>query len=212
MNDLDVSLLFASAVAGGLYVLAPGPAVLALIGIGADQGRVAGARFVIGHLVGDVLWCGLALVAIIGARDLDPSLFDGLSIVCGLYLGWLGYRSVTVRRSVDGAVGARTIAPLRRGVLFGVTNPKSYPVAVAMFTALLADQAASLNWEAGPVLLAAAFGGFLIADVILVWVAGLAPLRALYRKHAVWIIRGTGVLFLGFAAHALANGLHLHPF
>ena len=40
-----------------------------------------------------------------------------------------------------------TLAPLVRGLAFGLSNPKAYPVAIAMFTALLAGHAASLDWS-----------------------------------------------------------------
>lgn len=65
---MEASILMAAAMAGAIVVLTPGPAVLALLGIGAAQGRRAGAGFLIGHLVGDTLWAMLALTALIGAR------------------------------------------------------------------------------------------------------------------------------------------------
>ena len=52
---MTFAVLLASFSAGALYVLSPGPAVLALIGIGASGGRGPAARFVIGHLAGDTL-------------------------------------------------------------------------------------------------------------------------------------------------------------
>src|SRR6185437_9864189 len=64
---LTGGLLLASAASGAAYTLAPGPAFLALLGIGASQGRRAGALFLGGHFVGDVLWASLSLIAIIGA-------------------------------------------------------------------------------------------------------------------------------------------------
>ena len=84
-----------------------------------------------------------------------------------------------------------------------MTNPKGYPVAVATFTALLAGQAEALSWTAFPALLAAAFLGFLAADVILVLVAGAAKVRAAYQAHETVIVRLSGLIFLGFAAAAL---------
>ena len=80
---------------GAAYTLAPGPAFLALLGIGASRGRRAGALFLCGHFVGDVLWASLSLTAIIGARTIGTLLFDVLGLVCGVYLCWLGVRSAT---------------------------------------------------------------------------------------------------------------------
>jgi threonine/homoserine/homoserine lactone efflux protein len=69
---VTAGLLLASAAAGAAYTLTPGPGFLALLGIGAAQGRRPGAGFILGHFAGDVLWSTLALLAIIGARAVTP--------------------------------------------------------------------------------------------------------------------------------------------
>jgi threonine/homoserine/homoserine lactone efflux protein len=195
---MSLAVLAASFFAGALYILSPGPAVLALIGIGASGGRTPAAKFVIGHLAGDTLWCGLAIFALVGAQVIDQRVFDGIAVLCAGYLGWLGLKGVTATsaKAADDVIGTR---PLRRGILFGLTNPKSYPVALAMFTALFAGQTEALSFDVLPALLGAAFAGFLIADVILVWIVGTKLLRAVYLRHAIWIVRATGALFLLFS-------------
>ncbi|GAA0580735.1 LysE family translocator [Caenispirillum bisanense] len=204
---MDPMILFLAAAAGAIYVLTPGPAFLAVLGIGVSQGRRASFGFLSGHLVGDLLWTVMALAAIIGARTVSPLVFDLLGVACGAYLLYLGVRALMVRKGDESGGGFVTRSPFRRGLLFGVTNPKGYPVALAMFTALLADRSDSLTWSVAPELLAAAFLGFLAADVILVWLTGLSGLKAVYRRHDVWIIRATGALFVGFAVNALTASL-----
>ena len=198
-------LLLTSAIAGGAYTLAPGPAFLALLGIGAGGGRRAGAWFLAGHFAGDVIWAGLALIAIIGAKTIGTTIFRILDVVCGAYLCWLGYRAVAARRLDDGTTNFAPRDPLRRGLAFGLSNPKAYPVAVAMFTALLADHAAALDWAALPSLLAAACVGFVTSDIILITVIGARPVRRWYRQHALWIARASGVVFLGFGLQAIVS-------
>jgi threonine/homoserine/homoserine lactone efflux protein len=198
-------LLLASLLSGAAYTLAPGPAFLALLGIGASRGRQAGALFLCGHFVGDVLWASLSLTAVIGARAIGTLVFDVLGLVCGLYLCWLGIRSAVARRGVDGALTSEPRRPLLRGLAFGLSNPKAYPVAVAMFTALLARYASALDWNAFAPLLAAACVGFIAADIVLVSVIGAGVVRQFYRRHALWVTRLSGVLFLGFGVHALAT-------
>jgi threonine efflux protein len=202
---MTFGLLLASALSGAAYTLAPGPAFLALLGIGASRGRRAGALFLCGHFVGDVLWASLSLTAIIGARTLGTLFFDCLGLVCGAYLCWLGFRSATARRGADGTVTTEPRRPLLRGLAFGVSNPKAYPVAVAMFTALLSRYAHALDWSAFAPLLAAACVGFIAADTILVAVIGAGLVRRFYRRHALWVTRASGVLFLGFGVHAIAT-------
>jgi threonine/homoserine/homoserine lactone efflux protein len=202
---LTPGLLLASAVAGGAYTLAPGPAFLALLSIGAGSGRRAGAWFLAGHFAGDVCWATLALIAIIGAKSIGTTIFSVLDLVCGAYLCWLGYRAVTTTRRDDGSTTFTPRDPFRRGLAFGMSNPKAYPVAVAMFTALLAGHAAALDWTSLPPLLAAACAGFVAADVILITIIGAGPVRRWYRRHALWVTRASGVIFLGFGLQAIAS-------
>lgn len=202
---VNASLLLASAVSGAAYTMAPGPAFLALLGIAAGQGRRAGALFLGGHFVGDVLWASLSLIAILGARSFGTLVFDLLGLGCGAYLSWLGFCAITARSGADGSMMTEPNRPLLRGLAFGLSNPKAYPVAVAMFTALLAEHTASLGWNEFPALLAAACAGFLCADILLVGMIGAGPVRRFYRRHALWVTRVSGLLFLGFGLHALAT-------
>ncbi len=201
------SILLAAALAGFVYGITPGPGVLAVFGIGADQGRRAGAAFLGGHLVGDVVWATIALVAIIGVHAVGPEVFDVLGLVSGLYLFWLGFRSVIARRRAEGDERARVRRPLAHGVVFGLTNPKAYPVAVATFTALLSARAAELSWGMLPMLVLASLAGGLVSYAILVAMVGAAAVRRTYCRHETLITRLSGVLFIGFAVNALVHAV-----
>jgi threonine/homoserine/homoserine lactone efflux protein len=201
--SLPPALLADAAVAGAIVVLTPGPAVLAFLGIGAAQGRRAGAVFLMGHLAGDLLWSALALIAIVGARLVSPWVFNGLATFCGCYLAYLGARSLLARRDAAGRADVSVRRPLLRGLAFGLSNPKSYPVTLAVFTALLAGQLSRFTLDQAPSLLASCFAGFLAADAILVWLVGIGALRRFYHRHEIWILRATGLMFLGFAANTL---------
>jgi threonine/homoserine/homoserine lactone efflux protein len=152
-----------------------------------------------------MLWASLSLTAIIGARTIGTLFFDGLGLVCGAYLCWLGLRSATARPDVYGIVTTAPRRPLLRGVAFGLSNPKAYPVAIAMFTALLTRYASALDRSVFPPLLAAACVGFVAADVVLISVIGAGVVRRFYRRHALWVTRASGVLFLGFGVRAIAT-------
>lgn len=186
-------------------MLTPGPAVLAFLGIGAAQGRLAGAYFLFGHLVGDLLWTILALVALVGARLVSPWVFHALALFCGVYLFWLGFKALTARRSAAGGVDLAVRLPLARGLVFGLSNPKSYPVTLSVFTALLAHDLGALTVGNAPLFLGACFAGFLAADAILIWLVGMAVVRRFYRRHELWIVRATGLLFIGFALNTLIH-------
>ncbi len=199
--------MLGAAIAGAAYTLTPGPGFLALLGIGAAQGRRAGAGFIFGHIAGDLLWSGLALAAIIGARQVGAAVFDVLGIFCGAYLGWLGVRALKAKRRADGMPVQIVNRPLLRGLVFGLTNPKGYPVAVATFTALLASHADQLDWWSLPPLLLAALCGFLLADCLLVALIGVHRVRRFYRQYEVWIVRASGLVFIGFAMAAIQSSV-----
>jgi threonine/homoserine/homoserine lactone efflux protein len=197
------SLVVGAFLAALFYVLIPGPAFLALLGIGAGQGRKAGAFFVSGHLFGDLVWSTLALVAIVGAKTIGTFVFDLLGLLCGFYLAWIGWSAVTAKPKDDGKSLVNVERPFRRGLIFGVTNPKGYPVALATFTALVASSAGALTFSVLPLLLTVSFAGFITADVILISIIGAGAVRRFYRAHERLIVRCSGVLFMGFAAQAL---------
>lgn len=201
---MSTALLLATAVAGFAYVISPGPAFLAVFALAAGQGRGAAARFVAGHLVGDLVWAALALAAIIGLNRIGPLLFDLLGLACGAYLIVLGIRAVASRGDGQAeAVGARR--PLLTGILFGLTNPKAYPVATAMFTAIALPYAGRLDWSDTPKLLAAALVGFILADLMIVGAAGVPATRRFFAAHGRIVTRAVGVLFVGFGARSVAD-------
>ncbi|CAK9887777.1 MULTISPECIES: LysE family translocator [Pseudomonas] len=204
---MTFSLLLAVIASGFIYGITPGPGVLAVLGIGATRGRRAGAGFLCGHLLGDVLWCSTALVAIVGARQIGSSVFDILGLISGLYLFWLGMRALRSRPGNGEGQQGPVRKPFWHGVVFGLTNPKAYPVAVATFTALLSSRAEALDWSMLPVLIILSFVGGLLAYVILIGVVGARHVRTLYTRYELWITRACGVMFIGFAVNALAHAL-----
>lgn len=200
----DPKLLAATLVAAYLYVVTPGPAFLALFTLAASRGRGSGAWFIIGHLIGDVTWGVLAVAAIVGASRIGPTLFEALGFACGLYLIYLGWRAVTTRKDAP----PRTIGasrPLATGMAFGLTNPKSYPVALAMFSAIVAPYISALRTEDAPQMFVAAFAGFLLADATLIFAAGLPAVRRFFLAHGVAVTRVVGALFILFGARSIAD-------
>src|SRR5271163_1791795 len=145
----DPKILLASLAAAYLYVVTPGPAFLALFTLAASRGRASGAWFICGHLAGDVTWGALAVAAIVGANRVGPTLFELLGFVCGLYLLYLGARAVMTKQDAPlRTIGAKR--PLATGMAFGLTNPKSYPVALAMFSAIVAPYIGALKMADAP--------------------------------------------------------------
>ena len=177
---------------------------LALFTLAASRGRASGAWFIIGHLIGDVTWGALAVAAIVGANRIGPALFELLGLVCGLYLVILGWRAVTTRKDMaPRAIGANR--PLATGMAFGLTNPKSYPVALAMFSAIVAPYVGALRMADAPQMFVAAFAGFLLADATLIFAAGLPAVRKFFLTHGVAVTRVVGVIFILFGARSISD-------
>jgi threonine/homoserine/homoserine lactone efflux protein len=203
---MDISLLANAVLAAAIVVLTPGPAVLALLNIGASQGRKAGAGFVFGHLVGDVLWATLALIALVWANVLSPVVFKVLGLFCAAYLAYLGFKALRSKGSKVAQV-FYIQRPLWLGFTFGLSNPKSYPVTLSLFAAILGEGLNNLRPANAPVFLLACLLGFILADLVLIWLIGLDVVRSTYQRFELSITRATGVLFLYFASSVLWHTL-----
>lgn len=190
--------LFVTAVfAGIVYVVTPGPATLAVLGITAAHGRGRGLLFFLGHGVGDLTWSAAALAALLGASRLGPDLFRLLGIACGVYLVWLGLRALTAR----GGGPATTIGaarPIRTGMVFGLTNPKAYPFSLAMYGALSVGLGTEIDLTGATMLFLATGLGMVIGDVLTLAWAGLPPVGRLFLRFQAPITRAIGVLFVAF--------------
>jgi threonine/homoserine/homoserine lactone efflux protein len=114
---------------------------------------------------------------------------------------------MTMRRRSGREESVRVPRPLAHGLVFGLTNPKAYPVAIATFTALLSARAAELTWDMLPALVLASLVGGALAYAILVGLVGVAAVRRVYRRHETLITRLSGVLFIGFAVNALVHAV-----
>lgn len=203
---MTFGLYVATLAAAMIYVLTPGPGFMALFALTAQEGRGVAARFVTGHLVGDVFWGSLALAGIIGVNQLGPLVFEALGIGCGLYLAYLGLRAIMTRDVASASViGGGN--PWIAGAIFGMTNPKAYPVAVAMFTTLVAQYAGLLTWSSAPGLLVAALIGFIVADIILLAIAGMPVVRRFFLTHGLVVTRIVGVTFVLFGAKSVSDAI-----
>lgn len=201
---MSLEALTASFLAGFVYGVSPGPAVLALFTLTALSGRMQGARFIGAHLLGDTLWCSLAILSMVGVSQLGYTLFDILGVLCGCYLIYLGWQAI--RQPGDGTampIGAHN--PMRTGLIFGITNPKAYPVAVAMFTALAAPYTKNLAWADAPAFLGVAVFGFVLGYMLLIWLAGLRPVRHVVSRYHRAITRITGLMFVAFGAKSILD-------
>ncbi len=200
---MSLEIILTTFVADMLYVLIPGPATLAALNLSATNGRGACARFLGCHLVGDLVWSIGAILAIVGVSRLGPALFDTLGLICGLYLIYLGIKALSSRG--DGSV--RFIHnPWRSGLLFGLTNPKAYPFAVAMFTTVFSRFEGTLSMA--NILPLVAIALFVSATACVVLWTSLPITRRVFLRYGLWITRATGLVFIAFGAKSISDALN----
>ena len=199
-----LELLATTFIAGLFYVLIPGPATLAALSLSAGPGRWACATFLGCHLVGDLFWAVLAISAIIGISEAGPLLFDFLGLVCGTYLVWLGWKAIS---SESRATAAVVGVPWQSGLIFGFTNPKAYPFALAMFTVVFARFEDAMTFQHAFPLVAAAFFGFCIATGVVVFWTGLPVIRRGFSVYGRWITKAIGVVFIIAGAKSLGTSI-----
>ncbi|TBW37024.1 LysE family translocator [Siculibacillus lacustris] len=208
---MTLSLFLTAVAAGVVYVVTPGPATLAVLGLSATHGRRRGLAFFLGHGVGDVTWSALALAALLGASRLGPELFHLLGLICGLYLVHLGLRAL---RGGGGSADATVIGaerPIRTGMIFGLTNPKAYPFSLAMYGALSVGAGPSLTLADAGLLFAATTLGMAIGDGLTVAWTGLPAVGRAFLRFRGPISRAIGLIFVAFGlrtAWDAAAGLH----
>ncbi|GAA3687004.1 LysE family translocator [Nonomuraea antimicrobica] len=200
-------LLAATVLSCALVVLTPGPGVLMVLHLGASGGRRSSFGFVLGHLAGDLVWAALALVALRWVRLVSPVFFAVLTVAGALYLIYLGGRALASARAPQAVAPLGGRRAVLRGAAFGVTNPKSYPVTLAIFTAVLGDRVEVLTPATIPLFLAAALLGSLVSGTLLAWLSGLELVRDAYRRAAPVVGRVVAVAFFGFAAWSLTRFL-----
>lgn len=197
-------LYTATLAAAFIYAVTPGPAFLAVFALAARHGRGLGGRFLLGHMAGDILWGGLAIAAIVGVSALGPALFEALGVLCGLYLIYLGGKAM-LSRADGGSVTVGSHRPVRAGLVFGLTNPKAYPVAVAVFTAITMRYADQIHWQSLPGLILAALAGLFAGYIAILFCAGLVPVRRVFLTHGTWVNRIVGFTFVLFGAKSIAD-------
>ena len=167
--------LFATTfVVGLLYVFIPGPATLAALSLSAGPGRIACATFLTCHLLGDLAWSILAISAIIGVSQAGPLLFDILGLVCGAYLIWLGIKALRSQRATAGTI---VDVPWRLEV--AMTFQIAFPLVFA------------------------AFLGFCVATLGVVFWTGLPLTRRIFARHNRLITRAIGVVFIAAGAKSI---------
>lgn len=190
---------YLTAIAGVIAAqAAPGPNVMAVVGVGLAQGRRAAFLVVAGVATGVILWAALFAYGLGQLIEAVPACLIGLEFVGGAYLLYVGARAVIAAlrgetQSIRAAGTAVTaLGAWRRGLLVVITNPKAALMWSAVATFLFGS---GLNQVE-----VLAFGPLAAISAVVVYSAyamlfSSATVGALYRRFTVGIEVAMGAVF-----------------
>ena len=202
----SLELLVALFVVDFVAVISPGPNFLLVTATSVREGRPHGLLTVFGIVTANAVWVVGALVGLSLLFELVPFAYSALKIAGGVYLIYLGAQYW--REPAGASVGTRATRSQRsafvRGMLTGITNPKSLVYFGSIFTVFLAP--------GSPAWVRAAAIGIVLFDTVL-WYGTVALLfsrAAVYRAYARVrrpLDRVAGTVMAAFGARiALARG------
>jgi len=150
-----------------LAIASPGPNILAVLGTSISAGRKSGVALALGVATGSFTWAVLTVLGLSALLAAYASALTVIKIAGGLYLLWLGYKSLKSalsRHDIEArelAGGKRSPAGyLFRGYVIQMTNPKAALAWIAIISLGLKDGAPV--WVAAVIVL----GTFLLSIAI----------------------------------------------
>ncbi|MCT4557494.1 MAG: LysE family translocator [Pelagimonas sp.] len=166
-----------------LLAIAPGPSVMAIMGISMQHGRRAGMIFTAGCMSGATTW---AILAGLGLSIWLTSYANGvtaLKLFGGLYLLWMGYKSAKSALTAEGTqAGSDQGYPAKtlysRGLALHLTNPKAILGWASVITLSQSDSGST------SVLVFTLLGSLLITFLVHFSYAALFASKAAMRSYA----------------------------
>lgn len=199
MTQFELSVILS----GLLYILTPGPVFLSILTLVAERGRFMAVRFLTGSWLGTSFWLVFTTASIIEASRLPPVILTTLSSACGIYLCWLAYKMLQNARKPGSVIIFKR--PTLDGLTLGFLNPKSYPVMLSVFSALLLGQHETMTWENFPKFYLLAVSGMIMAYGFLITLFGFKVFKRFYLRFSVPITYLFSILYLGFGLNLLVN-------
>jgi len=122
-----------------VIAMVPGPNTI-LVAHAATRGRRYGWAAAAGVFPVGLAWATLGLTGLGATFEALPRLAVAMKLVCGLYLLWLGVKTVRLSFAAPEAVAAPVpaftlLGAWRAGVLTNVTNPKTIAYYMSIFAA-----------------------------------------------------------------------------
>ncbi|MBL1422610.1 MAG: LysE family transporter [Alphaproteobacteria bacterium] len=192
-----------------LGIFSPGPNILAIIGTSMSVGRKSGIALAMGVATGSFTWAMLTAVGLSALLTQYAYALFVIKIVGGLYLLWLGYKSLRSAMS-DYDLTATTLdgetrtafGYYSRGYIVQMTNPKAALSWVAIISLGLAPDAPL--WVAAVIVTGATLMSIIMHYVYAVAFSTNLMVRV-YSKARKYIQATLGIFFVGAGIKLLSG-------
>lgn len=193
-------------------VVSPGPALLGLMGVSLDRGRLAGQSFALGIGTGSFSIGLLTLTGLSAVLAAYADAMTAIRIFGGLYLLWMSYRAFRTAFRKPVPASANDDVPVSdpitrkgyylRGLALHLTNPKAILTWIAIISIGFTHGAPL--WVGAAIVIGC---GMISTCMHLIYATAFstAPAISIYRRAAGWINGVLGVFFAMVGIRLLFN-------
>jgi len=125
---MDIESLLAFALGTTLMAISPGPGLAAVLSRSTVSGFLSGAMVVLGLVIIDFLFLGLAIIGLSAVATFLGPLFQIVKYGAALYLIWLGYQTIKASGkpvTVAPATATSYMKDIGLGAIVTLGNPKA---------------------------------------------------------------------------------------
>ncbi|WP_133011642.1 LysE family translocator [Marinomonas flavescens] len=180
--------------------ISPGPSLAVILRVTLSQSPLHGAVAALTHGFGIGLWALFTMQGLALLVTEHPQAFYILSVAGGLYLAWLGIKSIRYAGQ-GGEIDTEVIKSsywesARHGLLIALMNPKAGLFFLALFSQFIqADMSAYIKLELWATVVLIDSGWYILVALLL---AG-GPVLSWLRRHMAWVDRAMGCLLIALA-------------
>ncbi|MBD5770135.1 LysE family translocator [Marinomonas colpomeniae] len=180
-----------------LGAISPGPSLAVILRVSISQSALHGVCAGLAHGLGIGFWAFLTLQGLAVVIEQYQQAFSVLTILGGLYLAWLGVKSLRYAgkgqdEKVE-AVKSSYWESIRDGLMVALMNPKIALFFLALFSQLVdSEMTAIMKIQFWTTVVAIDSGWYILVALLL---AG-GPVLLWLRRNIVWVDRVMGCLLI----------------
>jgi threonine/homoserine/homoserine lactone efflux protein len=206
MQDLPALLGILAAITVG--AMSPGPSFVMVARTAVASSRTDGICAALGMGMGGLVFAVAALLGLHGLLLAVPSLYVGLKVIGGLYLGFLGLRiwrsakQPLVFADVPRSNNSRATRSLLYGLITQLSNPKAAIIYASVFAAFMpSTPTLGFDLAVAALVFVVEAGWYVLVAVAL---SSKRP-RGAYLSYKAWIDRTAGAIMIGLGLKLLGS-------